>query len=155
MKEELDDVAGASDLSGVAKRPISRRAVGLGAVWSVPVILTAVAAPAAAASVAPDAKVAGTVTADKVAADQFGTKHVNFVLTRTNTGAAAGTAHILSVASDGIQGTQKALPMTVVVPVGSDTVVNFSYEYVGNAATANYTITYEVSGVTSTISIRV
>jgi hypothetical protein len=155
MTQEPDEIAGRADHEGMTRRPISRRAVGLGAVWSVPVILTAVAAPAAAASVAPQPKVSGTVTAEKVAADKFGTKHVNFALTLTNTGTGAGTVQVLSVVSDASQGTQQGLPMTVIVPVGGSTVVNFSYGYTGNAATATYTVTYVVSGVTSTVSIKI
>ena len=154
MTAEPDEFESGASLAGAMRRPISRRAMGLGAVWSVPVILTAVAAPAAAASVAPAAKVAGSVTAEKVAADKFGTKHVNFALTLTNTGTAPGTAHILSVVSDGSTG-NSTLPMTVVVPAGNSIVANFTYGYSSTAATANYTITFEVSGVTSTVGIRI
>jgi hypothetical protein len=134
---------------------VSRRAVTAGAAWSVPVIMVAMAAPAAAASANLSATVSGTLTADKVAAQQFGTKHVTFALKLTNTGSSAATVDVLSVVSDGIQGTQQGLPTTVVVPVGSSTVVNFSYDYVGNAATATYTVSYRVSGVVTTAHVRI
>lgn len=152
MAEELDEGA------GVPRRTISRRTVA-GAIWTVPVIITAVAAPASAASVvvppATTPSVTATVTATKVAAQQFGTKHVDFVLTLANSGNGAGTVEVLSVASDGVQGTQQGLPTTVVVPAGHSTIVNFSYDYNGNAGTASYTVSYRVSGIISTVSYRI
>jgi hypothetical protein len=129
--------------------------VGLGAAWSVPVIMVAVAAPAAAASQSTDPKVSATVTADKQASGKFGAKHVVFTLTLRNTGTAAAIVEVLSVSSNGIQGTQSGLPTTVVVPVGGSTVVTFAYDYTGNAGTATYTISYRVSGVVSTTSITI
>src|SRR5690242_6199223 len=129
MSEQLEDFAAGAGPVPRVTRPISRRAVGIGAVWSVPVILTAVAAPAAAASVTPKGTpaVGGKVTADKVAAQQFGTKHVDFTLTLTNTGTAAGTTQVLSLVSDGIQGTVQGVPTTVVVAAGGSVTVHFSY----------------------------
>ena len=124
---------------------VNRRTVALGAAWSVPVIILATAAPAAAASGAVPV-VNATVVADKVAADKFGTKTMNFVMTLTNTGTAAGSVEVLSVTSDATTGTSLGVPTTVTVPVGSSVPVSFSYTYEGNAGTATYTISYRTGG---------
>ena len=124
---------------------VSRRTVALGAAWSVPVIVLATAAPAAAAS-GPVPVVNASVVADKNAADKFGTKTMDFVLTLTNTGTAAGSVAVLSVTSDATTGTMAGLPTTVTVPVGGSVPVDFSYTYSGNAGTATYTISYRTDG---------
>jgi len=120
---------------------VSRRTVALGAAWSVPVIVLATAAPAAAASGNAPA-VAASVVADKDPANQFGTKKMNFVLTLTNSGSAAGSVQVLSVTSDATTGSAVGVPTTVSVPVGGSVPVSFSYTYSGNAGTATYTISY-------------
>lgn len=124
---------------------VSRRTVALGAAWSVPVIVLATAAPAAAASGGAPV-VAATVLADKVAAHKFDTKTVNFTMTLTNTGTAAGSVEVLSVTSDATTGTTVGVPTTTIVPVGSSVPVSFSYTYEGNAGTATYTISYRTGG---------
>ena len=124
---------------------VKRRTVALGAAWSVPVIVLATAAPAAAAS--GDAPVVNaTVVADKEPANQFGTKKVNFTMTLTNTGTGAGSVEVLSVTSSATTGTTTGVPTTVTVPVGGSVPVTFSYTYEGNAGTATYTISYRVGG---------
>ncbi len=155
MSEELEEFTAVSSSAPSAPRRISRRAVGLGAVWSVPVILTAVAAPAAAASVPPEtpqgAPVLGTpgLTANKVAA----AKRIDFMLRLKNTGTAQGQVDVLSLTSTG-GGTAQGVPTSVMVPAGGTVDVPLSWDYGNNNGTADYTITYKMSGTTSTVGIR-
>jgi hypothetical protein len=155
MTEELDEsTTSSSPARPAAPRTISRRAVGLGAVWTVPVILTATAAPAAAASVAPAPPVGpvlGTpgLTANKVAA----AKRIDFTLRLSNTGTAQGQVDVLSLTSTG-GGTPQGVPTSVMVPAGHSVDVDVSWDYGGNNGTADYTITYRMSGTTGTVGIR-
>jgi hypothetical protein len=143
MNEQLDASMAA------ARRPISRRAVGLGAAWSVPLILTAVAAPAAAASnTAPPPVIGVQRTADKVAS----AKRVDFTLTFSNPGGSPVTVDVLSISSTGGGAPAPGgIPTSVIVPNGGTASVSFSWNYGNNAATATYTITYRVSGVIHTV----
>jgi hypothetical protein len=154
MTHELEESAGNPRPAPVVPRHLSRRTIGLGAVWSVPVILTAVAAPAAAASVAvpPETPQVGTPThtANKVAA----AKRVDFTLTFSNTGTGAGTVELLSLTSSG-GGSSQGVPQTVIVAPANSTVVSFSWNYTGNTGTADYTITYRASGTTGVVTIRI
>ncbi|NYG07548.1 hypothetical protein BJ986_002035 [Phycicoccus badiiscoriae] len=128
-----------------ARPLLSRRSVALGAAWSVPVILLATAAPAAAASgVAP--VIGARLVADKQPANQFGQKAMDFVMTLTNTGNAAGSVQVLSVTSSATTGSTVGVPTTVTVPAGDKVDVSFSYIYTGNAGTATYTVSYRTDG---------
>lgn len=128
-----------------ARSLVSRRTVALGAAWSVPVIVLATAAPAAAASgLAP--VIGASLEANKQPANQFGQKTMDFVMTLTNTGKAAGTVQVLSVTSSATTGSTNGLPTTVTVPVSGSVPVSFSYVYSGNAGTATYTVSYRTDG---------
>ena len=81
-------VQGSSEELRVGKKLVSRRAVNIGAAWSVPVILTAVAAPTASASPNPvdpgtPQATLGTATAHKGQAVS-GNRQVSFALAFVN-----------------------------------------------------------------------
>jgi hypothetical protein len=144
-------VQGSSEESKVGKRLVSRRAVNIGAAWSVPVILTAVAAPTASASPNPeraDLVVTGS-SADKQPADKFDVKYIVFTLTVTNSGTTAGVVQLLTLTSTGIIGTAEGVPNTVTIAPGTSQDLTVKWRYTGNAATETYTITYTLDGVTA------
>jgi hypothetical protein len=153
---EVSGMSGlAEELAGASGRTISRRAVGLGAAWSVPVILVAVAAPAAAASQDLSTALTGALVALRDPSGKFGNKHIEFTLTLTNASAGATTVEVLSVSSDGGPGITHGLPTTVVVPAGGSQVVTFSFDISGNAGKATYTASYRVSGVVKTATATI
>jgi hypothetical protein len=143
-----------TDEVSTGRKLVSRRAVNIGAAWSVPVILTAVAAPTASASPAgsgdPSATL-GTGVADKGEAVS-GNRQVTFSLTFTNV---VGSNSVRIMAVSGYAWTVVPTPPALVTadrPVASfilwrpdsdnsATVLVVTYTVNGGAAqTANVTV---------------
>lgn len=145
------DVLGSSEEPQAGRRLVSRRALNIGAAWSVPVILTAVAAPTASASPAgtndpPGTAVLSALVADK-GEDATGNRKVTLYLSFTNV---TGTNEV-GITSVG--GGYKWTPMpTPTVTVTSNTTVAFviTRPYTDNSAVV-LDVTYEVNGVATTV----
>lgn len=139
---------GSVDEAAAGRRLVSRRAVNIGAAWSVPVILTAVAAPTASASPGDvqGTAVLSTLLADK-GEDAAGNRTVTLYLSFTNV---TGTNQVrVTAVSGGYQWT----PMpTAMVAVTTDSTVPFVITRPGTDNSAiNLDVTYEVNGVASTL----
>ena len=125
---------------------LDRRTVNRAMAWSVPVVMAAVAAPAATGSQYPQIGVP-TVTATKTGGP---TGKIQFVLTFTNTGTGKGTVQVLTVTApkDAVGVYQSGLPQAVVVgPGGSAATAPIIWDYQGKTPKATtYTFTYTVDG---------
>ena len=145
------DVLGSREEPQAGRRLVSRRAVNIGAAWSVPVILTAVAAPTASASPAgtndpPGTAVLSALVADK-GEDTAGNRRVTLYLSFANV---TGTNQVrVTAVGGGYTWTPMPTPM---VAVTSDSTVPFVITRPGTDNSAlKLDITYEVNGVASTI----
>ena len=132
------------------RRLVSRRAVNIGAAWSVPVILTAVAAPTASASPGgiddQNAAVLSSLMADK-GEDAAGNRTVTLYLSFTNV---TGTNQVRITAVSG--GYQWSPMPTATVTVTSATTVPFVITRPGtDNSSLKLDITYEVNGVATTM----
>ena len=123
-----------------AKPLVNRRTIALGAAWSVPVIVMATAAPAAAAS--GDVVTSGGGTGTRIVAD----KEVDFKLTFTSN--VATTVSILSVTPDDTwtEVTPTAGPLPVVLSVAPGTAVYSFRLKRSNNAVGSYIVNYSVAG---------
>ena len=133
-----------------AKPLVSRRTVALGAAWSVPVIIMATAAPAAAGSVVNNAVLA-TATGEK--GEAVGpNREVTFVL---SFGAIQGTNSVAITAIDG-GGPWAALPTATVTVDAAHPAAPFSLSRVEtNNSTLAVVVHYTVNGVAHTVSVTV
>ncbi|MDF2144147.1 hypothetical protein [Knoellia sp. p5-6-4] len=134
---------------------LDRRTVNRAMAWSVPVVMAAVAAPAAAGS--GYAQIGQpTVTATKTGGP---TGKVEFVLTFSNTGTGQGTVQVLTVTSSARNdegGVYLAgLPQTSVVGAGGSAATGpITWDYQGKTPkAATYTFTYTVDEGRTTGSV--
>lgn len=104
---------GTVDEAGTGRRLVSRRAVNIGAAWSVPVILTAVAAPTASASpnTVGDRATLGTATGEK-GEDSNGNRRVTFYLSFVDV-QGTNTVYLMAVSGGFQWQTLPAGPATV------------------------------------------
>ena len=134
-----------------AKPLVSRRTVALGAAWSVPVIVMATAAPAAAASVANRSAALATATGDKGVA-VGGNREVTFIL---SFGAIVGSNTVSITSIDG-GGPWTGLPTATATVDAAHPSAPFS---VTRPDTNNSTLTvlvhYSLNGVAHTVSVTV
>jgi hypothetical protein len=144
-------VQGSNEQLKAGRRLVSRRAVNIGAAWSVPVILTAVAAPTASASPGdigdpPGTAVLGSLVADK-GEDSAGNRRVTLYLSFTNV---VGTNQVrVTAVSGGYQWSPMPTPM---VTVTSATTVPVVITRPGtDNSSLKLDITYEVNGVETTL----
>lgn len=141
---------GRTDEVTTGRKLVSRRAVNIGAAWSVPVILTAVAAPTAAASPGGVDDPTGTAVLSALVADKgedaAGNRTVTLYLSFANV---TGTN---SVRITAVGGGYSWSPMpTPAVTVTSDGTVPFVITRPGTDNSAlTLDITYEVNGVEAT-----
>ena len=135
------------------KRLVSRRALNIGAAWSVPVILTAVAAPTASASPlggGNQSATLGTAVADKGEAVS-GNRQVTFSLTFTNV---VGSNSVQITAVSGYVWAE--LPTQVVWVTADHPVASFMLTRpdTENSATT-LVVTYTLNGAVQTASVIV
>lgn len=144
---------GTTEETSAGRKLVSRRAVNIGAAWSVPVILTAVAAPTASASPGSVEDPPGTgtavfsgVVADK-GEDANGNRTVTIVLSFTNV---TGTNQVrITAVSGGYPWTPMPTPYQTVTKDGT---VSFFITRPGTDNSAlRLDITYELNGVPKTI----
>lgn len=124
------------DAGGSAPREVSRRTIAKGAAWSVPVVIMATAAPAAASSHDQAAAVFITGTASKGGAGD--NREVTFTLTFN----AVGTNTITVNSITGY--TWTPVPLVLAIPEGQGTYVTFTAlrDAGGNNANTDVTISY-------------
>jgi hypothetical protein len=133
-----------------AKPLVSRRTVALGAAWSVPVIIMATAAPAAAGSGVNNAVLA-TSTGEKGEA-VGANREVTFVL---SFGAIQGTNSVAITSIDG-GGPWTGLPTATATVDAAHPSVPFSLTRPDtNNSTLTVVVTYTVNGVAHTVSVTI
>jgi hypothetical protein len=125
---------------------LDRRTVNRAMAWSVPVVMAAVAAPAATGS--SYSKIAQpTITAVKTGGQNG---KIQFTLTFTNTGTGKGTVQVLTVSASApvVGAYSSGLPQTLVVGAGgSAATAPIIWDYQGHTPKATtYTFTYTVDG---------
>ncbi|WP_270886333.1 hypothetical protein [Pedococcus sp. 5OH_020] len=129
---------------------VSRRTVNLGAAWSVPVIVGAFAAPAAAGStVVPATPILGSVTAQKGQAVD-GNRQVTFYFSFADV---KGSYSVVLTALTG--GPWATLPTVAVMVTPSAPTASFLLTRPDNNATTHETVTYTVNGITQTATVRI
>jgi hypothetical protein len=139
-----------------SKPLVTRRTVALGAAWSVPVIMVAAAAPAAAASVHPAGAVSTGVSSMVKGSGQNYTLTMAFALTG-KTGDKA-TITITSVTTSTQSGTVtfSTVPQTKTLTIGGQTSAIFALVRNGNNSGPTVTVTYTVNGgspMTATVAV--
>jgi hypothetical protein len=137
---------GGTAVAAAAKSLVSRRTVGLGMVWSAPVIMAAFAAPAAAASTPVQGRSAGFATLVAQKGQKVGTnREVSFLLSFANiTGSN-------DVTITGVTGAAWAVLPTASVTVDPlQTTAAFVLTRPDNNSTTDVTVTYTINGVTQT-----
>jgi len=143
-----DSIAGAVD--------VDRRTVNRAMAWSVPVVMAAVAAPAATGS-----RFAQIGTPTVAAVKTGGPKgKVEFTLTFSNTGTLQGSVEVLTVSapSPAVGAYQSGLPQTLVIgPSSSTSTAPIIWDYKGDTPKATtYTFTYKVDdGAVSSVTFKI
>lgn len=139
------------DAGGSAPREVSRRTIAKGAAWSVPVVIMATAAPAAASSHDHDAATFVSGTASKGGARD--NREVTFTL-YFNT---VGTNTILINTITGY--TWTPVPLLLAIPEGEGVSVTFTAlrDADGNNANTDVVINYTLSpqGITETQTVSI
>ena len=134
-----------------ARPLVSRRTVALGAAWSVPVIVMATAAPAAAASVENRQASLATATGDKGVA-VGSNRQVTFIL---SFGSIVGSNSVAITSIDG-GGPWAVLPTAAVTVDSAHPSAPFSLTRPDtNNSTLTVVLHYTVNGVESTVSVTV
>ena len=150
----MDDLVHDAVIDGGADRLVSRRTINLGAAWSVPVVLAAVAAPAAAGSEAvdptPPSASLGTLDAEKGEAGS--NRRVVFTLVFTDV-VGENKVRITSISSGGPWDPMPT-PEQTVTPEQTSAVFSLSRPD-NNAALNNLVVTYTINGVAGTARITV
>jgi hypothetical protein len=133
-----------------AKPLVNRRTVALGAAWSVPVIVLATAAPAAAASGDDRSAVLATITGEK--GEAVGTnRQVSFIL---SFGSIVGSNSVKIVSIDG-GGPWAVLPTAAVTVDSAHPAAPFMLTRPDNNASLDVVLHYTVNGVESTVPVTV
>lgn len=134
-----------------AKPLVNRRTVALGAAWSVPVIIMATAAPAAAGSGVINNAVLATATGEKGEA-VGANREVTIVL---SFGAIVGTNSVAITSIDG-GGPWTGLPTAnATVDAAHPSVPFLLTRPDTNNSTLTVVVTYTVNGVTNTVSVTI
>jgi len=146
----MDDLRHDAVTDGAADALLSRRTINLGAAWSVPVVLAAVAAPAAAGSSTPSASF-GTISAEK--GEAVGSnRQVVFTLVFTDV---VGDNKI-AITGLSIGGPWQSLPTPEVTVTSDNTAAIFTLlRPDNNASLQNVTVTYTINGVAGTTTVTV
>jgi hypothetical protein len=133
-----------------AKPLVNRRTVALGAAWSVPVIVMATAAPAAAASAGNRSAALATATGEK--GEAVGTnRKVTFIL---SFGSIVGSNSVAITSIDG-GGPWAVLPTAAVTVDAAHPSAPFALTRPDNNATLSVVVHYTVNGVEHTVSVTV
>ena len=134
-----------------AKPLVNRRTVALGAAWSVPVIVLATAAPAAAASGDDRSAVLATVLGEKGEA-VGANRQVRFTLSFGSTVVGSNSVKIISIDGGGPWAVLPTAAATV-DPTTPDAV--FMLTRPDNNASLDVVVHYTVNGVESTVDVTV